>query len=77
MVILPDVLVNRAGGAVRIVVVADRNDKTRIPAFYEAGNIRFRLPCVAKIADHREDDVCGLGGGIARCAGKEDCAGAP
>ena len=57
---LADVRVNRRGRAVRIVVVADRDDEVGRPTLDQVGHVPLRGCAAAKVADHAEPRAAGL-----------------
>ena len=56
MVMLPDILVYRCGRTKRIIIVAGRDDKIRIPAIDQVRNILLALTVSSVIAYHTEAD---------------------
>lgn len=65
--ILPNVFVNCACRAIRVVVVACGDDEIRVPTFDEIGDIQQRLPRQPVIANDSESDPLSLGMGGLLC----------
>ena len=61
MKVLTNVIVNRVGLSIRIVIVAESDNEIRIPTFNEIRYIQKRLPRQPIIADDTKDDAVALG----------------